>query len=232
MITAKDLIDKGLTYIGVKEKPAGSNNVIFNTHYYGREINGARYAWCAVFIWDLCRMLGAPELYYGGGKTASCTTLWKYMRGKGQEVTGGELKPGDWVFFKFNYRDGKAHHIGLLTETDGKRLGAVLEGNTSKSSDDNGGAVMLRRDRKMSQVIAVCRPAYGEKRRDKEMEYKEFKEHMQRFLDEQAQETLPQWAKGELEEAKEAGITDGTAPMSFIPRYQAAIMAKRAAKHE
>ena len=67
---------------------------------------------------------------------------------------------------------------------------------------------------------------------ERAMEYKEFKEHMQRFLDEQAQETLPQWAKGELEEAKEAGITDGTAPMSFIPRYQAAIMAKRAAKHE
>ena len=33
---------------------------------------------------------------------------------------------------------------------------------------------------------------------------------------------------GELEEAVAMGITDGTDPMGLIPRYQAAIMAKRA----
>ena len=32
----------------------------------------------------------------------------------------------------------------------------------------------------------------------------------------------------ELEEAVAMGITDGTDPMGLIPRYQAAIMAKRA----
>jgi hypothetical protein len=40
----------------------------------------------------------------------------------------------------------------------------------------------------------------------------------------------PDWAKAELELAKAAGITDGTNPMGLIPRYQAAIMAYRAAK--
>ena len=39
----------------------------------------------------------------------------------------------------------------------------------------------------------------------------------------------PEWAKAELQEAVTAGITDGTRPMELIPRYQAAIMAKRAA---
>ena len=39
---------------------------------------------------------------------------------------------------------------------------------------------------------------------------------------------LPGWAKEELEEAVAMGITDGTDPMGLIPRYQAAIMAKRA----
>lgn len=42
--------------------------------------------------------------------------------------------------------------------------------------------------------------------------------------------SAPDWAKAELAEAKELGITDGTRPMQLIPRYQAAIMAKRAAK--
>lgn len=41
---------------------------------------------------------------------------------------------------------------------------------------------------------------------------------------------VPDWTKDELEEAKAAGITDGTNPMQMIPRYQAAIMALRAKK--
>lgn len=41
---------------------------------------------------------------------------------------------------------------------------------------------------------------------------------------------LPEWARAELEEAKELGITDGSRPMEPIPRYQAAIMALRAVK--
>ena len=39
---------------------------------------------------------------------------------------------------------------------------------------------------------------------------------------------VPAWAKEELEKAKVAGITDGSAPMQLIPRYQAALMAYRA----
>ena len=41
-------------------------------------------------------------------------------------------------------------------------------------------------------------------------------------------QTIPTWAEKELQEAIEAGITDGEDPMELIPRYQAAIMAKRA----
>ena len=44
------------------------------------------------------------------------------------------------------------------------------------------------------------------------------------YLSEQA---APEWATAELEQAVAMGITDGTRPMELIPRYQAAIMAKR-----
>lgn len=40
--------------------------------------------------------------------------------------------------------------------------------------------------------------------------------------------SAPDWAKKELQEAVDMGITDGTRPMQLIPRYQAAIMCKRA----
>lgn len=39
---------------------------------------------------------------------------------------------------------------------------------------------------------------------------------------------VPEWAKTELVEAVEAGVTDGENPMQLVPRYQAALMAARA----
>ena len=41
-------------------------------------------------------------------------------------------------------------------------------------------------------------------------------------------QTVPDWAEEELAEAVRLGITGGQEPMALIPRYQAAIMAKRA----
>jgi N-acetyl-anhydromuramyl-L-alanine amidase AmpD len=38
---------------------------------------------------------------------------------------------------------------------------------------------------------------------------------------------VPDWAKTQLVEAVEAGVTDGESPMQLVPRYQAAIMARR-----
>lgn len=41
---------------------------------------------------------------------------------------------------------------------------------------------------------------------------------------------LPDWAEGELREAMDMGITDGTRPMGYVHRFEAALMAKRAAQ--
>ena len=54
---------------------------------------------------------------------------------------------------------------------------------------------------------------------------KEIYEALQAYA---AQLPPPEWAEKELAEAAELGITDGERPMQLIPRYQAAIMAKRA----
>ena len=44
--------------LGTRESPAGSNRVKYNTAYYGREVSGAAYPWCCVFIWWLFREAG------------------------------------------------------------------------------------------------------------------------------------------------------------------------------
>lgn len=62
---------------------------------------------------------------------------------------------------------------------------------------------------------------------DETMTGKEIFDALNGYLKEQA---CPDWAKAELDEAVAMGITDGTRPCELIPRYQAAIMAKRAVK--
>lgn len=68
---------------------------------------------------------------------------------------------------------------------------------------------------------------YKAKEPEKEMTDKEIYEAVQRHAKTLA---VPDWAKKEYSEAIKAGITDGTNPCGLIPRYQAAIMALRAAK--
>lgn len=59
---------------------------------------------------------------------------------------------------------------------------------------------------------------------DDTMTGKEIFDALQGYL---AEQPMPDWAKEELQEAVDMGITDGSRPMELIPRYQAAIMAKR-----
>lgn len=66
---------------------------------------------------------------------------------------------------------------------------------------------------------------------DELMDGKEMYEKINSYL---ANLPLPDWHNGqpagELQEAIDLGITDGTRPMQLIPRYQAAIMCLRAVK--
>ena len=202
--------------LGTKESPAGSNRVKYNDWFYGREVEGAEYPWCMVFVQWCFYMAGIPLPY----RTASCSALlgWYRRNLPGRVIEAArdaEPDKGDIVIYSFG-------HTGIVASAEGDTLTAI-EGNTSAGNDSNGGAVM-RRTRKKSSVTAYIRP-YKEERA--EMTGEEIYLKLCGFLDGQA---VPGWAKDELNEAIEAGITDGTHPMLPIPRYQAAIMALRAMK--
>ncbi len=47
---AKLIMDKAASYIGTLESPPGSNNVLFNTDYYGGAVSGDWYPWCCAFV--------------------------------------------------------------------------------------------------------------------------------------------------------------------------------------
>ena len=222
--------------LGVREFPAGSNRVKYNTAYYGREVydtETAQYPWCVTFIWWLFQKAGAPELFFGGGKTASCGVLMDHAKAHGLFVSGN-YQPGDLVFFRFQGKGGP-QHVGLVKEVRANGDLVTVEGNTGSDNDANGGQVQ-KRIRSNTLIVGAHRPRYqaeteeDSKGMDIDIEglTKEqlirLAERMQNAL---AERPISNTLAAELEEAKAMGITSGSSPNAFCTRAQAAVMVAR-----
>lgn len=145
MTKENEIIQLARSQIGTCEQPADSNNVKYNTWYYGQPVSGAAYPWCMVFVeWVFTN---ADQTL--GFMTASCSGLLEWYRSHKPRCVKSEPMPGDVVIYDFG-------HCGIVTEDLGETIAAV-EGNTSVTSDDNGGCV-LERIRKKSSVTAYIRP--------------------------------------------------------------------------
>lgn len=159
MSTAKAVMETAQNCLGTKEYPPGSNNVVYNSDYYGHAVSGDDFPWCCVFVWDVFRMANASDLFYGGGKTAYCPTYESWALSKGLSVGKGNGRYGDVATMDFG--KGRASHIGLILAKLSDGTYQTIEGNTSVTSDDNGGAVMVR-VRPQSVIRYIFRPQYSE----------------------------------------------------------------------
>lgn len=158
MATVKSLLDIARAELGTKESPMNSNNVKYNTAFYGQEVHdglwGTKFPWCVVFAWWCCGKAGVSLPI----KTASCTALRDAAQAAGMWITSG-YQPGDIVIYDWG-GDKKPDHCGIV-ETAGGASVVAIEGNTAVGNDSNGGEVM-RRTRTMSQIIGAVRPQFEE----------------------------------------------------------------------
>ena len=138
--------------LGTTEFPANSNNVKYNTWFYGKMVQGAAFPWCAVFISYIFK--DSPDLVK---KSPSCLEMLEWFEDRHRIVA--RPQPGDIVFFKFSTNKRRTNHVGIVISTVDSNRFKTIEGNTSMRSDDNGGAVM-ERNRTRSNVVAFARPAY------------------------------------------------------------------------
>lgn len=148
-MTAEEIIQIAEKEIGTIESPANSNNVKYNTWFYGHDVNGASYPWCAVFISWLFKGTGLVK------KTASCAQMLEWFEAHNQIVT--KPQAGDIVFFRYSTNSRRTNHVGLVVNAIGGQI-TTIEGNTSQTSQDNGGKVM-KRTRK-SNIVGYARPKY------------------------------------------------------------------------
>ena len=203
-------LDYAIAEIGYTEKP-------YNRTKFGQWYGLDGYSWCMMFD-QWCFSKAKQPLPY---RTASCSALlaW-YKANRPQDVISPKQppRPNYIVIFKFG-------HTGIVERDDGDYI-ITVEGNTSKgdSGSQSNGDGVYRRRRHKSLVDAYIR-AWNESEED--MTGEEIYKKLTDFCNGQ---TVPNWAKKELQEAIDMGITDGSNPCGLIPRYQAAIMCKRAAQ--
>lgn len=153
MANAAEILFTAANEVGTKESPANSNNVKYNTWYYGRAVSGSAYPWCMAFVQWVFHQAGMDLPL----KTASCGALKSYAQKVGRWVTSG-YRPGDVVLFDFSGKRTKTEHVGIVDAVAGDML-TTIEGNTGTGNDANGGAVM-RRKRSASLVTGAYRPKY------------------------------------------------------------------------
>ena len=156
MATVNDILKIAKAEIGVKESPANSNNVKYNTWYYGKSVNGSAYPWCAAFVSWVFSQVDSTLIK----KSVSCMDIGNWFKSNNQWKTNNP-QPGDVVFFKFNTNSRWTNHIGLVESVNSDGSINTIEGNTSVSSDDDGGSVM-RRARK-SNIVGYGVPKYDSK---------------------------------------------------------------------
>lgn len=96
-------------------------------------------------------------LFMGGQKSAYCPDIEKYAKKHGQWIDKEHGKKGDVATFDFG--KGRASHTGIVEAKNDDGTYTIIEGNTSTSSNDNGGKVM-RRIRTTKHIRGFYRPKY------------------------------------------------------------------------
>lgn len=154
MPTAAQVLAIARSQIGYRE---GANN----NNKYGQAYGWNNVAWCVQFQWWNFRQAGASSLFYGGGKTASCSQLYAYHNNKGQAISISSLRAGDIVFFDFSGRKASTDHVGIVESVDGNTV-VTIEGNTSSGSGGSqaNGDGVYRRNRSKTYISRAYRPAY------------------------------------------------------------------------
>lgn len=148
-------------YLGTKESPPNSNNVIFNTRFYGKEVSGAQYPWCGTFdseVYQEAKIpLGTIDYMRGfAGVPYAIANVAKW----GKVVSAADAQPGYIVMYKFpDHKNNLVWaHTGILqTKIINDSFGAY-EGNTGIGNDANGGEVMLRTRKYSHDLVMIIRP--------------------------------------------------------------------------
>jgi hypothetical protein len=149
-----DALRAAIGELGYKESPSGSNANKYGSWY------GANYQpWCAMFVTWCYETAGPSDAFVKGSRWAYCPYVVADARaGRYGLKTTDDPIPGDLVVYDWSW-DTVYDHIGLFEKWLGGGDFSAIEGNTSTSSNSNGGQVMRRTRSKSGQGTVFVRVA-------------------------------------------------------------------------
>lgn len=143
MWTSKQLLKWAASQIGTKESPANSNKVWYWDYY--KEHTGKNWQgnpWCAAFCAVGLATGEVWKMVKDEGRFRYCPSIVSWAKqNKVWHDRSAKPKPGWLVIFA---NGGTACHVGFVEKRIDSSKVQTIEGNTSTSSNDNGGAVMRR----------------------------------------------------------------------------------------
>lgn len=144
------MLTEAMRHIGVSESPAGSNKNPFGV-WYGA--NGV--PWCAEFV-SYCGFQAGSKVFQPGHHYAYVPYIVAdARRGTNYLTVTKAPQPGDLICYDWpGESPGTADHVGMFLHWNDEGLGTftAIEGNTSATSNSNGGQVQIRGDRKKSEA--------------------------------------------------------------------------------
>ena len=146
----KTMLEVATSQIGYKENSKGYNK--YNKAFYGKN---SALAWCGVFVWWCAKKSGKLDLFKGLENFAYVPSYMTWAKKNKLYHTGTKgVSKGDLLLFEFD-GDAGADHIGIYEETKNGQI-VSIDGNTSSTSQGNGGTVN-RRYRNKSYVKGYIR---------------------------------------------------------------------------
>ena len=189
--------------------------------------------WCAATVTAAGIQAGLSDIIFG---ECSCSRMVELYRKAGRWMENDAYTPqiGDIVMYRWD--DGadyaatdntsSPNHVGMVAEVNGRVL-TIIEGNKGQMVATRSLFVNGR------YIRGYCLPDYQSKaEEDDEMSYEQFKKYMDRYRAELGQKEASYWAQtaGTIEQAKAAGISDGSRPQDLLTREEGMAMALGAVK--
>lgn len=166
-----DVLALAKKQVGVMEKPANSNNVKYNTWFYGHAVHGSDYSWCATFIvWLFYHCDGSKYVTKNANaaylqddivnKKGGKWIMKKTASNSTKKAGCKKMKAGDIVTFDFGRNNLYRYHIGIFAYEKGG-LYYCYEGNTSKNGSQSNGGMVCLKARKYTDFCAIARTKAG-----------------------------------------------------------------------
>ena len=189
--------------------------------------------WCAATVTAAGIQAGLEDIIFGECSCSQMVALYQ-RAGRWMEDDGYTPQIGDIVMYRWD--DGadyaatdntsSPNHVGMVAEVNGRVL-TIIEGNKGQKVATRSLFVNGR------YIRGYCLPDYQSKaEEDDEMSYEQFKKYMDRYRAELGQKEASYWAQtaGTIEQAKAAGISDGSRPQDLLTREEGMAMALGAVK--